>query len=147
MIFHAKTQAKIFSIELGPWRSAKTIGLSVAEFISVVMMPRTKSMVSWQMPCTCGQHRSVYASCTRSQKRWLSETQCDVQACKLWVVTLQVTQLRLTCDFGWVSLRMQERPQSSRHQSLARVWADLVNVWKRQEFTICCERLRELAPA
>ena len=34
-------------------RLTKTIGLSVAEFISVVMRPRTKSIVSWTIPCTC----------------------------------------------------------------------------------------------
>ena len=33
-------------------RLTKTIGLSVAEFISVVMTPRTKSIVSWTIPCT-----------------------------------------------------------------------------------------------
>ena len=33
-------------------RLTKTIGLSVAEFISVVMRPRTKSIVSWTIPCT-----------------------------------------------------------------------------------------------
>ena len=33
-------------------RLTKTIGLSVAEFISVVIRPRTKSIVSWTIPCT-----------------------------------------------------------------------------------------------
>ena len=47
-------------------------GLSVALFISVVMIPRTKSMVSWTIPWTWGQHLRVYASWTRLQNRWLS---------------------------------------------------------------------------
>lgn len=50
----------------------KDTGLSVALFISVVMTSRTNSMVSWTIPCTCGQQRRVYASWTRLQKRWLS---------------------------------------------------------------------------
>lgn len=50
----------------------KDTGLSVPLFISTVMTPCTKSIVSWTMPCTWGQHRNVYASCTLLQKRWLS---------------------------------------------------------------------------
>mmetsp|Transcript_33628 Transcript_33628/g.111231 ORF Transcript_33628/g.111231 Transcript_33628/m.111231 type:complete len:415 (+) Transcript_33628:199-1443(+) len=42
----------------------KTIGLSVAELSSVLRMRRTNSMVSCVMPCTCGTHRSEYASWT-----------------------------------------------------------------------------------
>ena len=48
-------------------------GLSVPEFISVVMTPRTKSIVSCEIPWTWGQQRKVYASWTLSQNRWLSK--------------------------------------------------------------------------
>ena len=45
-------------------RLTKTIGLSVAEFISVVMRPRTKSIVSWTIPCTCEpKHQLQTMSC------------------------------------------------------------------------------------
>ena len=53
-------------------------GLSVPEFISVVMMPRTKSIVSCEIPWTWGQQRKVYASWTRSQNRWLSKREFKV---------------------------------------------------------------------
>lgn len=64
-----------------PFFRGKDTGLSVALFISVVMTPLTNSIVSCVMPCTCGQQRIVYASCTRLQKRWLSKIKMQVVLC------------------------------------------------------------------
>jgi hypothetical protein len=41
------------------WGMGFLTGLSVALFISVVIMFLTNSIVSWVMPWTCGQQRSV----------------------------------------------------------------------------------------
>ena len=45
--------------------SGSTIGLSLTLFISIASTPLAYASASRVAPCTCGAHRSEYASCTR----------------------------------------------------------------------------------
>ena len=95
------------------WKRART-GLSVTLFNSVSRTRFTKSTVSQTTPCTCGTQRSVYASCTFPQSRWLSartqhpdrgvkSTSCEWQT---WIsktsttIYLIVSRRPEICD-GW----------------------------------------------
>ena len=59
-------------------------GLSRAEFISVVRIPRTNVSVSVTMPWTWGMHRRVYASCTRCLFWWLAARDTELLQWTTW---------------------------------------------------------------
>ena len=101
-------------------------GLSVPEFISVVMTPRTKSIVSCEIPWTWGQQRKVYASWTLSQNRWLSK---------------EKDKLLKECADRHRSTTYVQFPKD-KFQNAIRTWVD-----EQQHLVLCgswyCERLKK----
>ena len=106
-------------------RLTKTIGLSVAEFISVVMTPRTKSIVSWTIPCTWKpKYRTQSISCTcEAIWKWMHiyHLRSASQGVSILDPVAESVALR---DLAWISLRVEEGAKAA--SNLGRPFSQIV---------------------